>query len=497
MGMRRASMLEVIVFICGAVVMILEMVGSRILAPYLGTSIVVWTSLIGVILGCLSLGYWWGGRIADRRPDHRILSHIILISGFSVAAIALSKSFILGALQEYGGSIHLASTAATFLLFAPPSVLLGMVSPYAVRLKINDLKNSGRTVGRLYAISTVGSIFGTFFAGFFLIAFVGSTNILLVLSLLLAGTSLLASSANRNVKVAAVMLFSLLFLSAKSYDAHLTRVGYHDIDTQYNRILIYPSIEEGTGKMTQVMVTGPKAQQSAMYVDDPVYLALPYTKFYNLASHFKPEMKRVLMLGGGGYSFPKYMLSHYPEVHMDVIEIDPKVTMLAKRFFHLRDDRRLSIIHQDARTFLNRTSRTYDVILGDIFNSDYAVPFHVGTVETVKKIYELLADDGVAVVNILAAIEGDKGRFLRAEYATFKAIFPQVYLYPVSYPTSGMRWQNVMLVALKSSRPALLTSTDPELNELLSHRWLKPVAADLPPLTDDYAPVDRYITTLK
>ena len=490
-------MLEVIVFICGAVVMILEMVGSRILAPYLGTSIVVWTSLIGVILGCLSLGYWWGGRIADRRPDYRILSRLILVSGFFVAAVALSKSFILGALQEYEGSIHVAATAATLLLFAPPSVLLGMVSPYAVRLKISDVKNSGRTVGRLYAISTVGSIFGTFFAGFFLIAFVGSTNILLVLSLLLAGTSLLASSANRKVKVAAVTLFSLLFVAAKSYDAHLTSMGYHDIDTQYNRVLVYESVEEGTGRMTQVMVTGPKAQQSAMYLDDPVDLALPYTKFYNLASHFKPDMKRVLMLGGGGYSFPKYMLKHYPDVHIDVVEIDPQVTMLARKFFHLRDDQRLSIVHQDARTFLNRTEQTYDVILGDTFNSDYAVPFHVSTVETVSRIYDRLADDGVVVVNILAAIEGDKGRFLRAEYATFKAVFPQVYVYPVSYPTSGMSWQNVMLVALKSSRPAPLTSSDPELDELLSHRWLKPVAADVPPLTDDYAPVDRYITTLR
>jgi spermidine synthase len=490
-------MLEVIVFICGAVVMILEMVGSRILAPYLGTSIVVWTSLIGVILGCLSLGYWWGGRIADRKPDYRILSRIILISGFLVAAVALSKSFLLGALQEYGGSIHLASTAATILLFAPPSVLLGMVSPYAVRLKINDVKNSGRTVGRLYAISTVGSIFGTFFAGFFLIAFVGSTNILLVLSLLLAGTSLLASSANTKAKVAAVTLFSLFFLAARSYDAHLTSVGYHDIDTDYNRILIYQSVEDGTGRRTQVMVTGPKAQQSAMYLDDPVELALPYTKFYNLASHFKPDMKRVLMLGGGGFSFPKYMLSHYPDIKIDVVEIDPQVTMLATKFFDLRRDRRLSIMHQDARTFLNRTGQMYDVILGDTFNSDYAVPFHVSTVETVRRIHDRLADDGVVVVNVLAAIEGDKGRFLRAEYATFKAVFPQVYLYPVSHPASGMIWQNVMLVALKSSRPVPLTSRDPELDELLRHRWLKPVAADLPPLTDDYAPVDRYITTLR
>ena len=269
-------MLEVIVFICGAVVMILEMVGSRILAPYLGTSIVIWTSLIGVILGCLSLGYWLGGRIADRKPHYRVLSRIILASGILVAAIALSKSFVLRALQQYGGTIHVASTAATVVLFAPPSILLGMVSPYAVRLKIKNLDNSGRTVGNLYAISTAGSIFGTFFAGFFLIAFLGSTNIILVLSLVLAGASLLTSSGERWVKVAAVTLFSLLLLAAEVYDAHLASLGFHDMDTQYNRILIYPSVDNATGRKTRVMVTGPKAQQSAMYLDDPVALALSY-----------------------------------------------------------------------------------------------------------------------------------------------------------------------------------------------------------------------------
>jgi len=489
-------MLEVIVFICGAVVMILEMVGSRILAPYLGTSIVIWTSLIGVILGCLSLGYWWGGRIADKKPDYRVLSRIILASGIFVAAIALSKSFVLRALQHYGGGIHLASTAATIVLFAPPSILLGMVSPYAVRLKIKNLSNSGRTVGNLYAVSTAGSIFGTFFAGFFLIAFLGSTKIILVLSLVLAAASLLTSSGEKWIKVAALTLFSLFLLAAEVYDAYLTSLGFHDIDTQYNRILIYPSVDNATGRKTRVMVTGPKAQQSAMYLDDPVELALRYAKFYNLASHFKPDMKRVLMLGGGGYSLPKYALRHYPQVEMDVVEIDPQVTMLARKFFHLQDDTRLSIFHEDARTFLNRTDKTYDVILGDTFNSDYSVPFHLSTLETVRKLHERLADDGVVVMNILASIEGDRGRFLRAEHATFKAVFPQVYLFPVAYPTSGMSWQNVMLVALRSKVRARLTSSNPEFDELLRHRWQGPVADDVPPLTDDYAPVDRYILAL-
>jgi predicted membrane-bound spermidine synthase len=156
-------MLEISVFLCGAVVMVIELTGSRVLAPYLGTSLVVWTSLIGIILASLSLGYWWGGRVADRRPEARLLGRIILLAAVATAAIALTKSFVLGFLQSQGAGLHAAAVWSTLLLFAPPSVLLGMVAPFAVRLKIADTQTSGRTAGNLYAISTIGSIVGTFF----------------------------------------------------------------------------------------------------------------------------------------------------------------------------------------------------------------------------------------------------------------------------------------------------------------------------------------------
>ena len=487
-------MLEIIVFICGAVVMILEMVGSRILAPYLGSSIVVWSSLIGIILGSLSLGYWWGGKLADRNPTYRALALIIFLAAIFTATIAFSKSATLDYLQHYAGSIHLASSLATLILFAPPSTLLGMVTPYAVRLKIRNLQEAGRTVGRLYAISSVGSIFGTFFAGFFLIAFWGSTNILFTLALVLAVTSLLASFGDRILKVTGIVLLIGFWAAAQSYEAYLTNLGFHDIDTPYSRIFIYPSIKEETGEPTRVMATHPKGVQSAMYLADPVKLAVDYAQFYQLATHFKPDMKELLMLGGGGYSFPKFALAHYPEVHMDVVEIDPEVTALARRFFALQEDPRLAIFHQDARTFLNAPGKQYDVIFGDTFGSHYSIPFHLSTIEAVQRMHDALVDDGVALVNILAAIDGESGRFLRAEYATFKAVFPRVYLFPVADPHDGQRWQNIMLVALKAKSEPCLRSDNPTLEQLLSHLWTKPMSEDLPPLTDDFAPVDYYLS---
>lgn len=488
-------MLELIVFVCGAVVMVLEMTGSRILAPFLGTSIVVWTSLIGVILGSLSAGYWWGGRLADRNPSHRTLAGIILVAGFCIAGIALSKSFVLDFVQYRAGSVHLAAVLGTVVLFAPSSVLLGMVSPYAVRLKMRALEESGRTVGNLYAISTVGSIVGTFLAGFFLIGFFGSTNIIIILSVVLAITSLLAYAGDRMVKISALSLFVLLLLGSQSYSGYLAGLDFHDIDTQYNRILVYNTISMRTGKPMRVMVTGPEGTQSGMFLDDHTELALRYTQFYPLAAHFNPRMSKVLMLGGGGYSFPKFALRFYPRIEMDVVELDPGVTAVARRLFALRDDPRLRIHHEDARIFLNRASGSYDVILCDTFNSHYSIPFHLSTVETVRRLFDLLADDGVVLVNTLSAIEGDRGRFLRAEVATIKAVFPQVFLFPVDSSTPPERWQNVMIVALKSPGAPRLTSADPAIAELLRHRWTGPVKEDLPILTDDYAPVDRYVTS--
>lgn len=490
-------MLEAIVFICGAVVMILELVGSRILAPYLGSSVIVWSSLIGIILGCLSLGYWWGGRLADRNPNYRTLSLIIFLAGILTATIALSKTFTLDYLQRYAGSIHLSSTLATIILFAPPSILLGMVSPYAVRLKIKDLREAGRTVGVLYAVSSMGSIFGTFLAGFLLIAYLGSTKILLVLALVLVATSAMACLQDRLIKAAGIILLIVAWFAVLGYERDLANRGFYDIDTPYSRIFIYPSVTEQDARSTRVMTTHPRAVQSAMYVDDPISLALNYTKFYQLLVHLKPDFTKVLMLGGGGFSFPKYALARYPQVQMDVVEIDQEVTGLAKRFFALGSDQRLCIYHQDARSFLNTTGNKYDAVLGDTFTSHYSIPFHLSTIEAVQRTYDALVDDGVALVNLLGAIEGQDGRFLRAEFRTFQAVFPRVYLFPATDPENPQRWQNIMLIALKTNAEPSFRNEDPELDRMLAHLWKGPIAEDVPVLTDDYAPIDHYTAALQ
>jgi predicted membrane-bound spermidine synthase len=191
--------LEIVAFFCGAVVMAFEIVGSRMLGPYVGTSMFAWTSIIGVILLSLSIGYFWGGRIADMRPRADILSLFIFISALFIIITLVVKESVLEILLRSIDNIHVVSVIASLVLFAIPSILLGMVSPFAVRIKMKSLEKSGSTVGNLYAISTVGSIVGVFLAGFFLIPTLKITKILMLLAIVLISVSMLLNGVYRYV----------------------------------------------------------------------------------------------------------------------------------------------------------------------------------------------------------------------------------------------------------------------------------------------------------
>jgi predicted membrane-bound spermidine synthase len=485
-------MLETAVFLCGAVVMVIELTGSRIMAPFLGTSLVVWTSLIGIILAAMSAGYWWGGRLADRRPERALLGRIILLAAFATAAIAGTKTVVLGFLQSQMAGLHAAAVWGALLLFAPPALLLGMVAPFAVRLKLSHKSTGGRTAGTLYAVSTIGSIVGTFAAGFVLIAWMGSTNILLLMAAVLALAALLASRSGAGLKGGALAAFLTLLALGTHYDARLAAAGFVDVDTPYNRVIVFNGAENGTGRPVRVMVTGPQGRQSAMYPDRPSELAVPYTRWYRLVEHFAPGMKRLLVLGGGGYSFPKFALANYPAVSVDVVEIDPGITRLARELFELRDHPRLRIVEEDARTFLNRNRRLYDAILCDTFNSDYSIPFHMTTVEAVERIRASLTPNGVALVNVLSAIEGERGRLFQSMLATYRSVFPRVAAFGLE-PHAPTEWQNIIIAAFAGPEESGAAEPLPEMKFLLDHRIHPP---DPPPearLTDDYAPVDRYM----
>src|SRR4030042_2984863 len=492
----KKFLLEIVVFVSGASVMILEITGSRVLAPYLGTSIFVWTSLIGIVLGSLSLGYWWGGKLADKKPSYKIFSLIIFVAASMIGMIAFVKLFVLVFLQLGVPDIPTRAVISTLILFAPSNVVLGMVSPYAVKLKIKSIKKVGTIVGNLYAVSTIGSIAGTFLAGFLLISYLGNTKILLFLSIVLIATSIVIYLKEvSRLKIAIIIFLVISFYGTKVIDNYYQQQGFIDVDTKYNRVWIYKTIDKKTGKAIKALSIDPFSTQSAMFLDSDD-LVFDYTKFYRLVRHFKENLNKSLVIGGAAYSYPKDFLNEFPAAKLDVVEIDSGLTELAKKYFNLGNNPRLTIYHEDGRTFINSTQNKYDAVFIDAFTSALSVPYQLTTKETASGIYDLLAGDGLVMVNLISSIEGKKGKFLRAEYATYKEVFPQVYLFPVENSKDGNLVQNIIIIALKSQTPVCLKSKDYELSNYLEHLWTKEVPSDIPILTDDYAPVDWYTKDL-
>jgi len=487
----KKYILEIVVFISGAVVMVFELVGSRVLAPYVGTSTFVWTSLIGIILASLSVGYWLGGKLADQRAEYKVLSWIIMLAAILIGGQAFVKESVMILIQDSITDIRWGSVVAAITLFSLPSILLGMVSPYAVKLKMKSLDKTGRTVGNLYAISTTGSIVGTFSAGFFLIPWLGNTKILLLLAIILifcSGLVYLKKIWPLQIILVLIFIVSSLITMPSPLDA---KDNFIDLDTKYNRVWIYDAIDSQTNQPIKTLQLNAESH-SARYLENDD-LVFGYTKFYRLADYFVPELNSALMLGGAAYSYPQDFLSHYDTATIDVVEIDPVLTELAKQYFNLEDDPRLTSIHEDGRTYINNTDKKYDAILGDAFTSYYSVPYQLATVEAVARIYDLLTENGVAIINIASAIEGPAGKFLRAELATYREYFPQVFIFPVSVPNSARSFQNIIMVAMKSDQAPNFMSTNPEYQEYLDHLWTEEVTGDMPVLTDDYAPVDYYI----
>lgn len=491
--------LYLVVFLTGAIVMILELIGSRILGPSLGTSIFVWASIIGVILGAMSLGYYYGGKLADKDPDWKTLSHIIFLSGFFVFTIIILKQSVLD-LSTFLG-IKAGAIFASSFLFLVPSFLLGMVSPYAVRLSMENVENSGSTVGNLYAVSTFGSIIGTFSAGFYFIPHFGNVNILygLAISLFAIGIFCHNGGKRKNIGIGIVVVFLCSF----SMNAEARNSGRYifEQDSAYNHIRVFETVIGG--RPVRVMSVE-DFFDSGMYLDSDE-LVFDYTKYYALDEAFGGEIKRTAMFGGAAYSVPKYFLKNNAQGIIDVVELDPKTTEVAKKYFNLKEDPRMNIIHDDARIFLNdavKSSRgEYDSIYNDAFSSACALSSTLVTREAMQEAYDVLDEDGVYIVNISSSLEGEKSIFFRAEYKTIAEVFEGVYVFrtkDADYSADDV--QNIMVVATKNKRSIeeirenfTKIGGDDDVAGLLDNYWPGTVNTDdVAILTDDFSPVSYY-----
>lgn len=488
--------LRIVAFGSGAVVMILELAGSRIVAPYLGTSTIVWTTLIGVMLAALSLGYWLGGKAADHFPKPFALIIILLGSAAAVALIAHAQRFL--GIGNNSSFLAIKAIVMMSVLFAPATILLGMVTPFAVKLSLVTLERTGRTVGNLYAISNLGSIVGTFLGGYILISFFGSSRIMSILSVILLALAGLLIAVSRGKFKSTPFVFILLIAASGLIFPGTITLGNNkrviaDVETTYGRNWVFETMDSQSKKPIRVLSNLVRGYQSAIFIHDPETLVFDYTKFFDTFELFNPGALSGLMIGGSTYTYPQHFLTTSPNRSITVIEIDPGVTQIAKKYFGLIDQPNLTIVHEDGRLYLNENKKLYDVIFIDAFRSGFTIPYHLTTVEAVEKIHGSLSQRGIVMLNMITALRGPKSAFLRAEYSTYAEKFPFVEVYRVNPEYDENEIQNIMLIA--SKEPLNPKGDNASIANLLEKKQ-PPGTPSLIALTDDFAPVERYLSGL-
>lgn len=501
-------LLNVVVFVGGAVLMALEIVGSRVLAPHFGSSVFVWASLISVVLAALSVGYYWGGRLSESRPSFARLLILLLIPG----TLIFFLPFIYPAVNEWIAvrdfGVRLNPLIASSVLFLLPSIFLGTISPYAIRLAATALSTVGSTAGRLYALSTCGSIFGTLLTAFYLISEMGVRNIIhsLGLTLILLSLCLWPLVRTRTVSVvagaparAAVPLILLAALVAGIPGAALARTIFQK-DSFYHRIRVEEDREARYLYFDQTL-------QSAMLLKDPTALHLLYSRYISIALAFRPEVKKMMLIGLGGGSIPKKYHREFPSMEIDAVEIDPEVVQVAKKYFFFGETKNLRSHAQDGRLFLTRAQERYDLIMLDAYYTD-AIPFHLTTREFFRVAESKLGPNGVFVVNIIGAVTGPSGKITRSIARTLRGVFPQIYMFPTrrAQGLSLDTTQNVIIVATKEPKRTDIREVVRRANSMNRDLFPTPIQDiavsyldqpisfdDVPVLTDDYAPTDKLL----
>jgi spermidine synthase len=520
--------LTILVFFAGIVTMSLEFSVSRLLIPVFGSSIYTWGSLIGVILAGLSLGYHIGGRLADKRDPSFVKFCSIL---FSTGLYVVFLPFITPLVLDITASMTVAtlensrytSLLASFTLLIIPTFLLGIVSPYAVKLATKKLSKLGNTSGNLYSASTIGSIIGTFLTVFILIPAFEIRYIIFALGLQLILSSLIGLRRKRFPNILAGVVVVFLLFTSNTLLAGVVHEPPHlhsgilvfEKETPYSHLDV---VDSGIHNNIRTLYLNGFVH-SKMYKDNPNELIATYTKYFPLGLIFNSDAKNVLFVGGGGFSGPKYFLNTYQNVSVDVVEIDPDVINVAKKYFNVststsnEDNQRLRIYNEDARNFLSKSSQKYDIIILDAFSKNY-VPFHLMTLEFFQILYDKLEKpNGVIVSNQIGSL-GERGEdtsdLYRAVYRTMLEVFPSVYVFPIELKSDSN--QNILLVAsnnqdikyskdiikqLQHQQKQILISNNLDIDyadHLYDSKNIK--TDDVPILTDQFAPVENLLNPI-
>jgi spermidine synthase len=489
-----------LVFVSGMASLGVEFGASRLLAPYFGTSLYVWGVLIGLILIYLSAGYVIGGRLADRHPRPEVLYQITAWAGLWIGLIPLVSYPILLLSQQGFKSLSVGLVAGTLfavvILFAAPVILLGCVSPFAIRLLLRDVETGGNTAGRVYALSTAGSILGTFLPVFWFIPSYGTRPTLEGFGLALVAVSVAGlwpwPRRRFYAAFAAAVILAWIFLPSGIKPPQVGRLVYEK-ESAYGYIQV---VQDGT--RTELILNEGEAIHS-IYDPSNLLTGGPWD-YMVVAGAFRPAQtaetppKDVAILGlAGGTAARQITAAYGSNVRITGVEIDPEIVDVAHRYFHL-DEPNVHAVVADARYWIDTTSSKYDVVVMDAYRQPY-IPFHLTTREFFSEVRDHLRPDGVAVVN--AGRTATDYRLVDAIASTMAAVYSTVFLVDVPAFNNTLVYGTMEPVTLADVEHNLNLISEPVAQDVarsvLNEGRLRISPYHDQVFTDDLAPVERLI----
>ncbi len=478
--------LHPLVFVTGACVLVIEILGTRVISPLFGATVYVWSALITVTLAALAFGYAAGGALADRGRPLRALAAMLGVAGLWVLLLPLLDPLVLARSARLG--LRAGALASASFLFAVPLFALGAVGPIAVRLNTRDISRVGREAGSVSALSTAGSVLGALLAGFWLIPLVAVSKVFLGLGAVLVAASAWCwtrTDVRSGGAIAAAVTVTATALAALGLRAPAPRPG------------VVAHVQGLYGDLQVVEHDGLRSLYVDGITNSEIDLATgestsDYVAALELLPFFHPEAKRALLIGLGGGLLVKSFHQHYG-IATDVLEIDPDMEPLARRWFGFEpsgDDHL-----EDGRRFLRDTSEKYDLVVLDAFNGDQH-PYHLFSREAFALMAERLAPHGILAMNVIGYTSGPKAGLLGALGRTLEQVFPHVRVMVANGGFNPLRDRYANLILLASKDPIELRRDPATARPFLASFWshLDQPFAEIPPggalITDDQNPIE-------
>lgn len=534
-------------FLCGMAIMALEMVGVRLLEPYLGSTIYVWGAIIGIFLGALSIGYYAGGKFADRYPNFLALGLLIFLAAVWVFVVPIAALTIGSWASKSFTDPRWQTFFAAIILYAVPSILLGMVSPFLVRLAAKNINSVGQTAGSIYALSTFGSIVGTFLVSFVLTEYIGSIRLTFAIGAVLLFTAGICLFTARGAKIGNLLSMIILLICGwliaqnantkrviatafsrsspntffrqqeKSTHLALRESAYHLINVFESNFNFDTFGMTAPDQRARYMVFNDQLESGCLTkngaVKTPIETACGYVRLLTLGvliTQKSPQNLAIIGCGGGVGAI--MFIDDYPTIkRFDVADIDAHVFELAGEFFNYPyPDRDNSVIRShsvDGRQFLrNAPAKNWDYIILDAYTAGGRIPRHLISQEFFQLANEKLTDDGVVVVNIIS--DSENGRLFKSVLKTAQSVFKHIYV----FPRDLISVSNIILVCSNHDGEKLSpTNLIRRFYDLQQQRLMQqPIASTVrntpammpnltnaPLLTDDFCPTDSMIATSK